>query len=246
MEINIKTQRTEDDMDLESPMFKRQKLSGASSIIEMTLPLVRSDSGVEIDTTTLLVSECVHHEGVRSSDEGYEAHLWNDSWIFDIVFTGPNEEHMLNCSKDFINLIGDGKPMGDLENEILPLFARENWLLDGYVRNPDLVWGKLKPALQMASLLLTVPQVAWAYLPITQGILTDWEEDGQLLTHDEVEMVRRQAEDPTFLVEKFEDVRAKFASLSGKVKFTFATFGKINRWQASDSEIDFKIPEDYH
>ena len=226
--------------------FKRQKTSEVFEPIEKKLPRVRHDSVVEDETPRTGNGDRAQYQGVHQSDAAYEAHLWNDSWDADITFSETNEEYMNYCTKEFSNAIDLEEPTGDLDNEILPLFARENWLLDGFVQDPDLVWSKLKPALQMASLFLTVPQVAWAFAPITMGRLAKWEGECEFLEHDEKEMLRQHDEDPEFLVRKFEDIRQKFASLTGKIRFTFATFGMINRWNASDAQTDFTIPDDYN
>jgi hypothetical protein len=103
------------------------------------------------------------YEGVLRSQEEYKRHLYNDWWAFDIVFSGPNEEYVIESNPIF-TAFDQNQPWGDLDNPIIPLFARRNLLLAGFVQDPDLLWARMDAAVKMASLFLTVPLVAGAYL----------------------------------------------------------------------------------
>ena len=168
--------------------------------------------------------------------------MYNDWWDFDTVFSGPNEEHVVNCNPVFLDF-DQTKPMGDLDNPIIPLFAGENWLLEGFVKNPNLLWKNMQPALRMASLFLTVPQAAWAYLPLTLGVPLEWKGEGQLLSYDDEELMQMLPKDSGFLAESLEHVGRCFAELASKVKFTFATFGTMDRWEVG--EKTFTVPKDF-
>ncbi|KAF2444145.1 hypothetical protein P171DRAFT_485608 [Karstenula rhodostoma CBS 690.94] len=185
------------------------------------------------------------YEGIIRSEKEYTNHLLNDWWDFDIVFSGPNEAHVLNSNVAFIDFDPDQWRHGDLRSgndEIAPVFARENWLLEGFVKNPDLVWWRMESALRMASLFLTVPQAAWAYLPLVVDEPLDWHGGGKILSYDSQERISKLTpEEAASLANNLKLVGQRFAALAGKVKFTFATFGKMHHWPAD--EENFALPK---
>lgn len=217
----------EENSTADTPTFKRQKtFDGAHFTINKA---------------------CDQYQGVRSSVADYEKHLYHSYWDYDVVFSGLNEKFMLDCSPEFTKGVNLDLPTGNLDNEVLSLLAREHWLLDGFVQSPDLLWDRIQPALKLASLFLTVPQAAWTFLPIIAGTPQKWEGAGNLLSYSDEKMLAKHAKDPTFLPTQFERIRQRFADLTGKVKFTFATFGKVNHWASeSDGNNDnYMIPEEH-
>ena len=237
-----RTSSLSESSDDESSNSAKRPLDDESNSTADSSPFKKQKTHQDL---SIIDGACKQYEGVRSSVIDYEKHLYNPYWDHDVVFSGTNEQYMLQCSSQFTEGIDFDKPTGDLDNDIVPLFARENWLLDGFVENPDLLWDRIQPALRLASLFLTVPQVAWAFLPLIAGTPTKWEGEGDLLSYSDYQMLEEHVKDPTFLPSQFERIRQRFADLTGKVKFTFATFGKINRWTLADQETEFIIPDEY-
>lgn len=185
------------------------------------------------------------YEGIIRSDAEYQHHLYSSWWDHDIIFSGPNEAHVLASNPTSTNF-GSGTRWnldGDLRDgndHIAPVFAREHWLLEGFVNNPNLVWARMESSLRMASLFLNVPQVAWAFLPLIFGKHSAWN-GSQFLSFDRYDgRSELTPEASKSLVEKLKLVGQHFDALAGKVKFTFATFGQVNRWPTG--EVAFDLP----
>ncbi|KAJ4349562.1 uncharacterized protein N0V89_008178 [Didymosphaeria variabile] len=181
----------------------------------------QSSQHEQVPKATTFTDNVRSYQQVYQSESGWNSKMWNPVWgtAEYITLNEKYDEYFIKHHPSIATF--PGEPQGDLDNAIEPLVGRENWLLDGFVQNPDLLWSRMEAALRMTSMFLTTPQVMNAWAPLVQGKEVGHRgSETVFLSYDDKE----RKDD---LVNAIDIIGKAFKALAGKVKFVFVVYSKF-------------------